>query len=175
TFYLIEGNDGRGARPIVFHELVHALEDQYFDLDPFYKSVEEDSDMSLARRALVEGSACLFASVYEKEHPDDVQAMMQAQATPELMKKQARMVTTVRPVLIATTGMYPYHNAPAWLEAIHAKEAAALEKLYADPPVSTEQVLHPAKFPLEGARDYPHRVSPPDVGGILGEGWTKVD
>jgi choline dehydrogenase len=33
---------------------------------------------SLARRGLVEGSACHFAAVYEREHPDDVRAMTSA-------------------------------------------------------------------------------------------------
>jgi hypothetical protein len=174
TFYLIEGNEGAGARPILFHELVHALEDQYFDLDAFYRAVEDDSDADLARRGLVEGSACHFAAAYERDHPDEKDAMLRAQATPDLIAKQQRMLAEVPPFLVAGIGLYPYANAPAWLAAIHADDAAALEKLYADPPVSTEQVLHPAKFPLVGPRDYPHKVATPDVRAILGEGWENV-
>lgn len=175
TFYHIEGNDGRGARPVVFHELVHAVEDQYFSLDAFYRAVEKDADMALARRGLVEGSACHFASKYEAANPEDVKAMMQSQMTPELVKKQIQMVASVPPVLIATIGLYPYKNAPEWLAKIGADDAAAIEGLYKDPPVSTEQVMHPEKFPLTGARDYPHLVAAPDVKAILGEGWEHVE
>jgi hypothetical protein len=175
TFYHIEGNDGRGARPVVFHELVHAVEDQYFDLDAFYRVVEKDADMALARRALVEGSACHFAEKYERAHPDDVKEMMRSQATPEMMQKQMKMMTVVPPALVATIGLYPYKNAPAWLEKIGADDSAAIEKLYADPPVSTEQVLHPEKFPLDGPRDYPHKVATPDVASILGGGFENVE
>ena len=175
TFYHIEGNDGRGARPIVFHELVHAVEDQHFSLDAFYRAVEKDNDMGLARRGLVEGSACHFASKYEEANPEDVKEMVKSQATPELVQKQVKMIGVVPPVLIATIGLYPYKNAPAWLAKIGADDAAAIERLYKDPPVSTEQVLHPEKFPLDGARDYPHVVATPDVAGVLGDGWENVE
>jgi hypothetical protein len=175
TFYHIEGNDGRGARPVVFHELVHALEDQHFDLKSFYEAVQKDADAAMARRAVVEGSASFFASIYEREHPGDVAAMAKSQMTPEMVKKQMKMMQTVPPSLIATIGLYPYKNAPAWLEAIKADEPAEIERLFRDPPVSTEQVLHPEKFPLDGPRDYPRAVAVPDVAHVLGEGWENVD
>jgi hypothetical protein len=174
TFYHIEGNDGRGARPVVFHELVHAVEDQYFDLDGFYKAVEKDADVALARRALVEGSACHFAEKYEHEHPDDAKAFIQSQMNPELMQKQMKMMNSVPPWLVETIGLYPYKNAPAWLAKIGADDSAAIAKLYADPPVSTEQILHPEKFPLDGPRDYPHKIATPDVASILGDGYENV-
>jgi hypothetical protein len=175
TFYHIEGNDGRGARPVVFHELVHAVEDQYFHLDAFYEAVDKDTDMQLARRALVEGSACHFAEKYEAEHPDDVKAMAESQKDPGLMAKQMKMLQTVPPFLIATIGLYPYKNAPAWLAKIGADDSAAIERLYKDPPVSTEQVLHPSKFPLDGPRDYPHLIATPDVAKVLGGDFENVD
>ncbi len=174
TFYLIEGAEGGAARPIVFHELVHALEDQYFDLDGFYRAVEKDADMSLARRAVVEGSACHFAEKYERAHPDDAKAMIKSQMTPQMIAKQMKMLNSVPPGLIASMGLYPYKNAPAWLAKIGADDVAAFERLYADPPVSTEQVLHPEKFPLDGPRDYPHKIAAPDVASILGDGWESV-
>lgn len=175
TFYHIEGNDGRGARPVIFHELVHAVEDQYFHLDEFYRAVEDDGDMALARRGLVEGSACHFASKYEDAHPDDVKEMMKSQMKPELIQKQMKMMSTVPPFLTASIGLYPYKNAPDWLAKIGADDKAAIEKLYADPPVSTEQVLHPAKFPLDGPRDYPHKIETPDVAAVLGDGFENVE
>jgi hypothetical protein len=175
TFYHIEGNDGRGARPVIFHELVHAVEDQYFDLDKFYRDVEKNEDEGLARRALVEGSACHFASKYEKAHPEDVREMMKSQMDPKLMQKQMKMTMSVPPILIATVGLYPYQNAPSWMGKIGADDSAALEKLYADPPVSTEQVLHAAKFPLSGPRDYPHKIAPPDLAPVLGEAYESID
>jgi hypothetical protein len=175
TFYHIEGNDGRGAYPVVFHELVHALEDQYFDLDALYKGIENDSDRALAMRGLVEGSASLYQGLYEKEHPEDAKAMMAAQMKPELMGKQMKMLNEVPPFLIASMGLYPYQNGKAWCQRMGAADPAVAERLYRDPPVSTEQVLHPDKFPFEGARDWPHAVAKPEAGDVLGAGWKELE
>jgi hypothetical protein len=41
----------------LIHELAHALADQSFSLDKFTKKVEQDSEKSLARQAVVEGQA----------------------------------------------------------------------------------------------------------------------
>lgn len=175
TFYHIEGNDGRGAYPIVFHELVHALEDQHFDLDAVYKAIENDSDRALAVRGLVEGSASLFQGLYEKEFPADAAAMAQAQMKPELVAKQGKMLNEVPPFLIASMGLYPYQNGKEWCRRMGASDPAVVERLYRDPPVSTEQVLHPEKYALDGARDWPHVVAKPALGDLLGEGWKELE
>ena len=39
TLYLLRGFSPDGARPVIFHELIHALEDQYFDLDARLEAV----------------------------------------------------------------------------------------------------------------------------------------
>ncbi len=175
-FYLIEGNDGRGARPIVFHELVHALEDQYFGLDQLQKAADEDSERGLALKGLVEGSASLFQDMYQEEHPEDFQAMMKAQMSDKkAIAAQMKMMSSVPPVVIAMMAFYPYNNAKDFLAKIGADTPEEIERLYRDPPVSTEQILHPEKFPLDGARDYPHVVAAPAVGETLGEGWEEVD
>jgi hypothetical protein len=173
TFYHIEGNDGRGARPVVFHELVHALEDQYFDLDALDKSAEGDSDREIAIKGLVEGSAAYHQGLYEAQHPNDLKAMVASEATPEMIEKQRKMAGDVPPGLIAVMALYPYNNGKAWVASMHP-DAAAMERLFRDPPVSSEQVLHPAKFPLDGPRDYPHKVGKADIGPVLGDGWESI-
>jgi len=174
TFYLVAGNDGRGARPIVFHELVHALDDQYFDLTALGDAVKEDSDREIALKGLIEGCAAYHQGIYEAEHPDDHKAMLKAQATPELMAKQLKMMDEVPPALVAVMALYPYNNAKDWVASMKP-DAHAIERLFNDPPVSTEQVLHPEKFPLDGPRDYPHKVATPDVASVLGDGFENVD
>ena len=43
-FYVIDGLSGEGQRPTILHELVHALEDQYFDLEKQVEPLEKDGD-----------------------------------------------------------------------------------------------------------------------------------
>lgn len=177
TFYHIEGNDGRGAYPVVFHELVHAIEDQHFDLDAFYKQAEKDSDKALAYRGLCEGSASFFEELYAKDNPADRAAMMKAQMNPKLMKKQQEMLNVVPPFLIGMMGLYPYKNGMEWVRKVSRGDPARVDRLYSDPPVTTEQVLHPERFDLDdpSKRDWPHTVAEPDLTGILSSEWTRLD
>jgi hypothetical protein len=175
TFYHVEGNDGRGAYPIVFHELVHALEDQHFDLDRVYREVGEDTDRALARRGLVEGSAALFQAVYEEQHPQDKVAMVKAQmADKDAQVKQMTMLQKVPAFLIASFGLYPYQNGMRWVERVTDRDPARVDALFADLPVSTEQVLHPDKWTDAARRDYPHVVTPASLDALPAE-WERVD
>ena len=171
TFYLIEGKNDRGDRPIVFHELVHALEDQHFDLTTMQRAFDGNSDASMGIKGLIEGSAERLTDMYGKENPEDVAAMMRAQATPEMMQRQMRMMQSVPTFLIAAMGLYPYKNGSAWLQAVGVERNEQLDRLFAEPPISTEQVLHPAK----SGRDYPHAVAAPVIAPILGDGWESLD
>jgi hypothetical protein len=171
TFYLIEGKNDQGDRPIVFHELVHALEDQHFDLTNMQRKFDGDSDGAMGYKALVEGSAEHFTNLYTAENPEDLQAMLKAQMTPDMMRRQMQMVGKVPAFLIAMMGLYPYKNGAAWIEGIEAGTPEGVSGLFADPPASTEQVLHPDKH----GKDFPHRVAAPDVEGILGDGWEVLD
>ncbi len=171
TFYLIEGKNDRGDRPIVFHELVHALEDQHFGLDGLMQREDQDSDAGMAVKALVEGSAEHFTNAYSAANPDDLKAMMAAQMTPDMVQRQAAMMQTVPMFLIASMGLYPYKNGAAWLDAIGARDGAAVDRIYADLPASSEQVLHPEKW----GKDFPRRVGAPDLAGALGSGWEILD
>ncbi len=172
TFYLIEGKNDAGDRPIVFHELVHALEDQHFGLDLMQQAFEENSDGGMGVKALIEGSADLFQDKYHKLHPEDVEAMTAAQKNnPELLQRQMRMMVQVPAFLIAAMGFYPYKNGSAYLRKIDATSGSAVDAVFANPPVSTEQVLHPERHGV----DYPHAVAAADVGGVLGDGWEVLD
>lgn len=53
------GPQGKGATEVVAHELVHALQDQHFDLQRFGAEHDDtvDDDQKLARRFVVEGEA----------------------------------------------------------------------------------------------------------------------
>src|SRR5262249_34164890 len=69
--------DGSAAtvETIASHELVHALQDQYFDLDRWFAEHDDsrpgvlrDDDRVLALRCVVEGEATLVQSVWQLQH-----------------------------------------------------------------------------------------------------------
>jgi len=63
-FYLADWIDIDGQKPIMAHELTHALQDQHFNLRRFEHWPKGDSDAELATHALVEGDATLAMAMY---------------------------------------------------------------------------------------------------------------
>jgi hypothetical protein len=58
VLYVVEGAAPDQAATVLYHELVHALQDQYMDLDSIQR-VEGNSDRQLAAQAVIEGQATL--------------------------------------------------------------------------------------------------------------------
>ena len=175
TFYLVEGNTGAANNPVIFHELVHAVDDQHYDLAAMQRAVSDESDAGLALKGLVEGCADLFQTAYHQAHPEDLAAMTKQAMSPKAMQQQIRMVQEAPTFLVAMMALYPYKNGSAFLRALGVETAEDMARLFEDPPVSTEQMLHPEKFATDGSRDYPRRVEPPKIGSILGDGWTDLE
>ena len=63
-------NDGEDPNPAskytLAHELIHALQDQAFDLDAFFPEDEENDDLARAKTALVEGDAVVGSTEYAR-------------------------------------------------------------------------------------------------------------
>src|ERR1041384_5204615 len=68
-FHLADWIDADGQRPVMAHELTHALQDQHFNLKRFEKWQKGDSDAELAAHALIEGDATLAMTQYLEKHP----------------------------------------------------------------------------------------------------------
>ena len=58
-FHLADWLELEGQKPVMAHELTHALQDQHFNLRRFEKWPHGDSDAELAAHALIEGDATL--------------------------------------------------------------------------------------------------------------------
>ncbi len=170
TFYLVRGFSGEGARPVIFHELVHALEDQYFDLQAVEREFSDDSDRMMAARAVVEGSAAYYQRRFEEAHPAARRAMERDAL--KMVLRQMKMLLVTPPALIAEFGIFPYSNARAFFAAVTGGDPAKVEALYRELPDSTEQILHPEKYGPRG--DRPFRIDLPDPGPVLPEGWKPL-
>src|SRR5687767_1040163 len=68
-FYLADWIELEGQKPVMAHELTHALQDQHFNLKRFEKWPKGDSDAELAAHALIEGDATLAMMLYLKKNP----------------------------------------------------------------------------------------------------------
>ena len=154
---------------IVSHELVHALQDQRWDLAVRNKELYErgDSEQSLAFRALVEGDAELagLRSVFGTLLPED--------ELRELVGDWMRSLGEPREDLrglerwMFELGSFPYSAGGSFVQQLHETGGwEAVNAAYERPPATSEQILHPDKYhQAEGAL----AIATPDVGDQ--EGW----
>src|SRR6266481_629034 len=68
-FHLADWIDLDGQRPVMAHELTHALQDQHFNLRRFEHWPKGESDSELAYHSLVEGDATLTMTFYMTRNP----------------------------------------------------------------------------------------------------------
>lgn len=170
---IVEGLVGEAQRPTILHELTHALEDQYVDLEARTKPFEDDPDRLFAEKILGEGSAETARWLYQAAHPELAALFREGQADAEMAAAQMRAFTRIPAFLFYPTLLH-YRNGPAFVGAAvrGGSYPERMAALYKDPPVSQEQVLHPSRW-FDGTRDYPQAVVwGGDLAATAGEGWS---
>ena len=153
------------ARMTLAHEFTHALQDQHFDLASVLARAEQNGDRSLAISALVEGDATLTMIQYAREFltPEDLLAI-QLQSTESTLDRA--------PLVVRDELSFPYNEGALFAIQLWQEGGyGALNQAFADPPVSTEQILHPEKYLV---REQPVEVQLPDLAAGLGPGWTQL-
>jgi hypothetical protein len=161
-FYLVKGTPVALLRPVLAHELVHALQDQHVDLDSLI-SRERGNDRQTAAQAAIEGHATLvmFAFLAQEAFgrvigPADLPDIS-AQLRPALDAQNSQFPVFRRaPRIIRETMVFPYVGGASFVQKVWAANArdgfvAPLGSLL---PQSTEQVLHTAERFL-ATRDAP--------------------
>jgi hypothetical protein len=76
------------------------------------------------------------------------------------------------PAFLREDFIFPYISGQAFVEYLKARDDwKAVDQAYQDLPVSTEQILHPERYP----DDKPVPVDVPDLTSVLGTGWREID
>ncbi len=169
-FYLADWIDLDGQRPVIAHELTHALQDQHFNLRRFQKWPEHDSDAELAAHALVEGDASFLMMQYVARDPARqfafLKSMMSGGANASEQIEKA-------PRVLREQILFPYLQGMIWVTQIHKQGGwEAVSAAYKNLPKSTEQVFHHEKYT---ANELPQKVAVRDLSSALGPGWRMAD
>ncbi len=150
------------------HEVVHALQDQAFDLEAVQDRANDVDDASLAISALIEGDATALGNDYLTENPGLLLGISQALTGGDIDSSQLEQA----PPIISQTLLFPYEAGLSFVTALREDGGwDAVDAAYADPPTSTEQILHPEKY-LD--RDEPTMVTLPDLEAAL-DGYQILD
>ena len=149
------------------HELTHALDDQRFDLTHLDKLQMCRDDEQGAYIALAEGDA-VFTSVAWARQDLAPQELAQLQRDAESAPSPPQSV----PMFLVDLLGWPYEAGPPFIQALLQRGgAAAVNQAFRHPPASTEQVLHPERFPS----DRPVPVEVPNLATRLGTRWKEIE
>lgn len=149
--YIADWIEPQMQRMVMAHEIDHALQDQRFDLDRFVKVDRENGDALSARQALVEGDGValmiefMMREIGQKVDPwaDDTMVNAMAAATglagtPEFEKA---------PLILKETLLFPYRDGLRLVASSRRTHPwSDVDAMFARPPASTEQVIHPEKY-----------------------------
>jgi hypothetical protein len=163
---------GAPERLTYAHEYTHALQDQNYDFDKELnyndEACEDDTERCAAIQALLEGDATLseiqwFTTYGTIQDREEILKFYDTYESP---------VYDSAPAFLSQDFVFPYDQGYTFVEYLHDNgDWGTVDRAYRNPPVSTEQILHPERYP----DDKPILVELPDFSELLGDGWTEID
>jgi hypothetical protein len=158
---------GTGTRVLsemtLAHELTHALEDQQFGFD----DTGATDDRSLARSALIEGTATWLMDAYVERH-------FSSEETLGSLLGAAFQDTGELPPFLQSQVLFPYVGGQAFVDDLLRRARGRWELVNTAfrlrLPSSTEQILHPAAY-FGADEPEPVRLR---AGAVLGAGWKRA-
>ncbi len=176
--FVVQGDEFGGLQRMNYaHEFTHSLQDQTYDLRNGLKYTDEacakTSEYCKGVQALVEGDAAFTEQLWFVEDATardrmDVQDFYAGYKSP---------VYDSAPDYLKKDFLFPYKQGMEFVQSLYDLGGfSAVDAAFKKPPVDTEQVLHPDKYPS----DVPVNVSLPDFLPTLnasraGAGWREVD
>ncbi|MEZ4596321.1 MAG: PASTA domain-containing protein, partial [Chloroflexota bacterium] len=160
-----QGDLGPADRLFISHEYDHALQDQHWGLEDVMDVKPSQGDRALARLALIEGDATnvMYQWAMENLGPDDI-----ADLADEVSSMDQDLLNEMPPILRRQLEM-PYLEGQAFVAALRqAGGWDAVNDAWEHLPASTEQILHPDRYPS----DKPASIELPDIAAAMGDGWT---
>jgi hypothetical protein len=173
-FYVADWIPIADQKMVMAHELTHALEDQHFQIEAWSKAARPNDDAELARESVLEGSAMAAMVDYLlqgtgrslQDLPDIDPSMLigDMESTPMLKKA---------PPFLKDALVFPYLDGLNFSAAVLRPEGwSALPGVFAKPPMSTQQILHPE---LYKSGKVPSPVTLPSMDKELGADWKKLE
>jgi hypothetical protein len=168
-FYLADWIELEGQKPVMAHELTHALQDQHFNLKRFENWPKGDSDAELAAHALIEGDATLAMTLYMTKNPLVALAFIKSLGSQEVATEQFKQA----PRALRESLLFPYEEGSAWATQLYKRGGwEMVSHAFTKLPQSSEQILHADKYFTYEA---PQKIALPDFKPVLGPTWKRID
>jgi hypothetical protein len=170
--FIVQEQGFQGPEHLTYaHEYTHALQDQNYDirngLNQNDDACKVDSERCKAIKALIEGDASLSEMIWFQYYA----TKQDQQQYLDLYKSFKQPVFDNAPAFMKEDFSFPYLQGFSFVQFLYDQGGwSAVDAVYQNPPVSTEQILHPELYPS----DTPIQVDLPDLTSALGEGWREV-
>ena len=146
VLYVVDGSDSQVVDITISHELVHALQDQHFNLDSLQQQ-HDDNDRVTAAQAVVEGQATL-EQIGSMIGGDNIAAVLPGgwdRVRQLIRESQGSMPKFASaPMLLQETLIFPYLSGAEFMRRF--KEEYPGASPFDHLPASTEQVLHADRY-----------------------------
>ena len=145
------------VRTTLAHELTHALQDQYYNLQKLNDDAQNGD--STAVTALIEGDAVRIQNEYQQSlSAADQQLYQQEDSQLSQASGQAGNV----PEILVDMLEFPYAFGPTFVDALATQGGnAAVDHAFGSPPVAEAQIVDPVHYSLSWK---PVHVSSPSIG-----------
>ncbi|MGM9999670.1 MAG: hypothetical protein ACI38Q_09840 [Candidatus Bruticola sp.] len=135
---------------LLVHELCHALQDQNFDLGGKLASTEGCLDKELALTAVAEGDATrtMFSYLASSMGLNGDTISKYIVSSPQLVEKGLNQFPQLEkaPLIVRAVTLMPYFNGLDFCQVLEEQQGiAGINGAFANPPASTEHILHPFK------------------------------
>lgn len=186
TVYLLDWVAPEVQKPVMAHELVHALQDQNYDLEKWLNvrkdSKDETEQMVLdeqrtARQSIIEGQAMVVLFDYQlapvgktvEGAPDLVDSMKTS-----MLDEESTPMYAKAPIYLREAMLFPYTYGMDFVRAVLAKRGkqAAFAGVFEHPPLDTRQIMEPASY-LAG--EPPTQIKIVPLEKVLGAAWRRDD
>lgn len=173
TMYLAADLKGKEAAATLAHELVHALQDQNWDLKSRSNYRPGKGDETLALACLAEGDATSLMMDFIMAEQGKIALDLPETMVRELMASgmTGNSIQSV-PHILRSTLIAPYSDGLAFVHALRRKGGwRMVDKAWQQPPLTTEQILHADKW----EKHEPPITIPSPTSNALGPGWKMDD
>ncbi|MCB9030683.1 MAG: hypothetical protein H6619_06485 [Deltaproteobacteria bacterium] len=126
---------------VLVHEVIHAIQDQYFNLDKITAPRANKTDSAIAVAALTEGEAVFF----QNKIPEEVLA---AHPEPSGSSSELGSNDCKRQLKFEELSLFPYRFGPIFIEKLFRRFGPqALTQAYENIPESTSAILQSDRYP----------------------------
>jgi Putative metallopeptidase family (DUF6782) len=177
TMYLASDLDEEEATATLAHELVHALQDQRWDLEARSKYRPGDGDRSEAVSALAEGDAtsAMFDVMISRAGPGLGRTALDVPDSTfaaHIRDGMSQGSVAAAPHIMRSSLAAPYVYGTLFVNLLRRRGGwSAVDRAWDDAPTTSEQILHVEKWL---AHEPPMPVPTPSYGS-LGPGWRVAD